>query len=172
MERCHLFPDIFYDHHLECELNDSCEGIDICFHSGVGWVNVTQDGVCGGYSPCIQRKIRPTRTQQKHHASDACGLSPWTVQTVVIPWNNQTEWKALGRNLLPLWVIQNTPARKKKSVTFWLTFKVEFKDCGVNLVTVIYVILDNSELSWTLFCFFFGNFLLHILIINVWTKNG
>ena len=82
-------------------------------HSGAGWVNVTQDGVCGGDSPCIQQKIRPTRTQQKHHASDACGLSPWTVQTVVIPWNNQTEWKALGKNLLPLWVIQNTPARKK-----------------------------------------------------------
>ena len=37
MERCRLFLDIFYDHHLECELNDSCEGIGIHpLRGGVG----------------------------------------------------------------------------------------------------------------------------------------
>ena len=40
-----------------------------------------------------------------------------------------------------------TCKKKKHSVTLQLTFKVEFKDSGVNLVAVIYVILDNNELS-------------------------
>ena len=172
MERCRLFLDIFYDHHLECELNDSCEGIDI--HPLRGGVGECDSGWGVWRWLTMYTAKNPPN---KNPAKTSCQWCMWSL-TLDSPNSSDTmkqpDWMKGFRKEPPSLMSDSkyTCKKKKHSVTLRLTFKVEFKDCGVNIVTIIYVILDNNELSWTLFCFFFGNFLFHILIINVWTKNG